>query len=310
MAITDRNEIERKIMVVLFVIDTSGGMDKKMNELNRFMENFIVELKRIETEYYDADIKIAVLAYSDSAKWITGEAPVDVSKFQWRDLKAAGNTNPGEAFKALEEKLLNKTFMPAIYKSFAPAIFLISGSAPSLEWEKPLERLKKRSKWYKAAIKAAIAIGNADRSMLVKFTGTHETILDDLNPVIFEKYIKFVAAYNPDSDYGEVTKKFPNGDVYEGDWYYPDNVPQGYGKMTYANGDVYEGGFTNGLPNGEGEKIYADGRVYEGEFKEGKPHGKGKGTLKDGSIKEGMWQEGKYCGSNEQRTVDSEKQLV
>ena len=52
--------------------------------------------------------------------------------------------------------------------SYAPAIFLMSDGQPTDDYEKYLKQLKENN-WFKASIKAAIAIGDdADKKMVKK----------------------------------------------------------------------------------------------------------------------------------------------
>ena len=44
---------------------------------------------------------------------------------------------------------------------------------------------------------------------------------------------------------------------YEGDL--ENNIPQGYGILTYYDGGFYKGNWLNGLMHGKGERIYSDG---------------------------------------------------
>lgn len=82
-------------------------------------------------------------------------------------------------------------------------------------------------------------------------------------------------------------KKYPNGDVYEGEW--KSGQPEGRGKMFYANGDIYEGNWVNGKRHGEGKMIYKTKDIYEGEWKDNKEEGHGKMIYANGNIYEGGW---------------------
>ena len=61
--------------------------------------------------------------------------------------------------------------------------------------------------------------------------------------------------------------KFPNGDIYEGD--YIDDVREGFGVLTKPNGDVYEANWVNDEKNGEGVYIH-NGRKEKVKFKNDK----------------------------------------
>ncbi|WP_298615241.1 leucine-rich repeat protein [uncultured Odoribacter sp.] len=87
-------------------------------------------------------------------------------------------------------------------------------------------------------------------------------------------------------------KKYPNGDVYEGEM--RKGKPHGEGKMIYVSGDIYEGTWVNGFYK-QGKKSYVDGNIYEGEWLDGY-YKKGKMSYANGDIYEGEWQLGKPEG--------------
>jgi phosphatidylserine/phosphatidylglycerophosphate/cardiolipin synthase-like enzyme len=58
-----------------------------------------------------------------------------------------------------------------------------------------------------------------------------------------------------------VTKTFPNGEKYSGQW--KNGLPHGYGTYVYSDRSVFQGSFENGKENGKGVLISAtDGRKY------------------------------------------------
>ena len=186
-------ETARKMMVLFFLIDTSGSMDgSKIGAVNQALEEVIPEIKRISSENADAEIKIAAMTFSNEAKWLTSD-PQSAETFYWNYVEADGMTCFGEACRKLNEKLSRNAFMQSDCGAFAPAIFLMSDGEPNDEWKKPLADLK-ANKWFKSAIKVAVAIGDdADKSMLSDFTGTGETVLAAHTPEALMKMIRFVS---------------------------------------------------------------------------------------------------------------------
>ena len=83
----------------------------------------------------------------------------------------------------------------------------------------------------------------------------------------------------------ENNESFQGDFVFEGDKY----VKKGYGIYKYPNEDVYEGEWDSDKKNGLGEYKYADGCVYRGEWKDDLKHGIG--TLIDNNNDEfeGVW---------------------
>jgi uncharacterized protein YegL len=186
-------EVARRTMVLFFVVDTSGSMEgSKIGTLNSAIEDVIPEIRQISSENADAQIKVAVLEFSEGAKWLT-PAPMDVAGYSWNYLNADGITDFGAACKALNEKLSRDAFMGDVTGSFAPAIFLLSDGEPTDDYKKPLAELWQNN-WFKKAIKAAVAIGDdANKNVLKEFTGSMESVLVVHSPEALRKMIRFVS---------------------------------------------------------------------------------------------------------------------
>jgi len=180
-------------MVLFFVVDTSGSMEgSKIGTLNSAIEDIIPELRQISSENADAQIKIAVLEFSEGAKWHT-PSPIDIAGYSWNYLNADGITDFGAACKTLNEKLSRDAFMSDAVGSYAPAIFLLSDGEPTDDYKKPLSDLWNNN-WFKYAIKVAVAIGDdANTDVLKEFTGNRETVLTVHNPEALRKMIRFVS---------------------------------------------------------------------------------------------------------------------
>ena len=194
MSLTDKVEIPRRTMVLFFVVDTSGSMDgAKIGAVNAAIEEVIPAIKEVSDDNADAQIKIAALEFSSGATWQTPDGPVPADQFRWNYLNAAGPTEFGMACRALNEKLSTKAFMQEATGSFAPAIFLLSDGDPTDDWQRELAKLKE-NKWFKAAVKAAMAIGDdANKDVLKEFTGSMEAVVEVHNTAMLKKMIKFVS---------------------------------------------------------------------------------------------------------------------
>ena len=186
-------EVARRTMVLFFMVDTSGSMEgAKIGTLNSAIEDVIPEIRQISAENADAQIKIAVLEFSEGAKWLTHQ-PMDVADYSWNYLNADGITDFGAACKELNAKLSRDAFMGDVAGSFAPAIFLLSDGEPTDDYKKHLADLKNNN-WFKKAIKAAVAIGDdANKDVLREFTGNSESVLTVHSPEALRKLIRFVS---------------------------------------------------------------------------------------------------------------------
>jgi uncharacterized protein YegL len=194
MSLLDKVEIPRRTMTLFFLVDASGSMDgSKIGAVNAAIEEVIPMLREVSEENADAQIKIAALKFSDGVEWLTPAGPVDPAQFHWIPIYANGVTALGAACEELNAKLSTKAFMKEASGSYAPAIFLLSDGAPTDDWERALEVLK-RNNWFRAGVKAACAIGeDADFDVLAEFTGSHEAVLLTHNVAALKKVIKFVS---------------------------------------------------------------------------------------------------------------------
>jgi uncharacterized protein YegL len=193
MSLLDAVSIPRRTMVLFFLVDTSGSMNgDKIGAVNEAIREVIPEIKDISAENADALIKIAVLDFSSGARWLY-ERPVDSDQFVWNNLEAGGLTDMGVAFNMLDEKLSRTQFMADAIGSYAPAIFMMSDGAPTDDYKKALEELRK-NKWFKVAIKVAVAIGaDANTEILKEFTGNEECVLTVRSPQALRKMIRFAS---------------------------------------------------------------------------------------------------------------------
>ncbi len=66
---------------------------------------------------------------------------------------------------------------------------------------------------------------------------------------------------------GSCSYRFPNGDIYSGE--YKNGLQVGTGVYKWNNGDVYTGSFYNGMFDGYGLLKYASGQIDEGIWKNG-----------------------------------------
>jgi uncharacterized protein YegL len=180
-------------LVVFFVIDRSGSMsvDGKMNSVNHAVRETIPVLKGIGGS--DADLKIAVLMFSNGAEWMYNEL-IDVEDFTWNDIKTFGYTDFGAACNELNDKLSRKQFMNSQAGYKKPVIILLSDGEPTDDdvWPDALNRLK-ANKWFQLSIKIALAVDSADEEVLGRFVGSSEGVYKIDDTQMLKKLIKIVA---------------------------------------------------------------------------------------------------------------------
>ena len=180
-------------LVVFFVIDRSGSMSigGKMNAVNHAVREAIPVLKGIGGS--DADLKIAVLTFSDGAEWMYDEL-IDVEDFTWNDIEPFGFTDFGAACNELADKLSRKKYMNSKSGYKKPVIILLSDGEPTDDdiWPDALNRLKTNN-WFKLSIKIALAVDSADEDVLGQFVGSPEGVYRVEDTQKLKKLIKIVA---------------------------------------------------------------------------------------------------------------------
>lgn len=74
------------------------------------------------------------------------------------------------------------------------------------------------------------------------------------------------------------------------------NLPNGFGTVTFRSGDKITGTFAKGIISGEGVYTSATGNTYEGDWLKGRRHGQGVYKWAKGSSYDGEWVDDKRHG--------------
>lgn len=191
--IDDVAPVARKTMTLFFLVDKSGSMyGSKIGGVNDAIANVLPIITGISDSNPDAEIKVAAMEFSNGVDWLY-DTPKNAGDFIWQDVDADGLTSLGAACIELNAKLSRNGFMKTASGSFAPVIILLSDGEPTDDYISGLDTLKK-NKWFKAAIKIAIAIGDdADTNTLAQFTGSKEAIFYVHNIEALKQVIRTVA---------------------------------------------------------------------------------------------------------------------
>ena len=185
----------RRVMTLFYLVDTSGSMaGSRIGTVNAAMEECIPLLKEVAQANDDAEIRVAILQFSNGASWITPQSgPVGLEDIIWNDLQAGGLTEFGAALNELDRKLSRNEYLKSQTGAYAPVILLLSNGGPTDNWEPALNQIKNNN-WFKHAIKIAIDIeSESDRYVLEKFTGNSEAILDAKDTNSLKKMIHKVS---------------------------------------------------------------------------------------------------------------------
>jgi uncharacterized protein YegL len=174
-----------------WVVDTSGSMayEGKIQSLNTAVRESLPEMKRIARENPNARVRVRVLEFGSEVRWVV-EEPVDVERFQWKDLSPTSTTPMGAALSALAEQL---KMPPMEERALPPVIVLVSDGQPTDDFGAGLRRLLDEP-WGQRAVRVAISIGHdADKEALRAFTGDEHPVLEANNPEQLTEYIHWLS---------------------------------------------------------------------------------------------------------------------
>ena len=193
--IREQEAIARKLLPIIYVLDTSGSMSgDRIAAVNSAMNETMEVLKDVSKNNPTAELKIGVLQFASVASWITDKGLVFMDDFYWNDLKAGGLTDLGVALEELDKKLSRSAFLNSSVGYKVPVIIFMSDGGPTDDYEAALKKVNASNRWFRAAVKIAIAVGDgADREVLAKIVGNPEAVIrvDDLETL--KKLIRVVS---------------------------------------------------------------------------------------------------------------------
>jgi len=188
----------RKILPVIYVLDTSGSMlNARISAVNQAMSETVDVLKDVSDKNPTAEIRIGVLQFASEATWVTPENElVYIDDFYWNNLGVAGTTNLKSALDELFNKLSRSEFLDNEVGYKLPVIIFMSDGEPDDDsYELSLKKLTTDNNWFKYATKIAIAIDDeCDIDVLEKITGNKESVIQVSNMESLKKLIKVVSA--------------------------------------------------------------------------------------------------------------------
>ena len=175
MSLVDCEEVPRKVCPIIFIVETSSAMhDSMIGAINLFIRENLSMLNYFG-QRNNVNVKFNVLSFSTGAKWMYGKM-ISVSDFKYQDLIAGGNVELGAAFDALDEAL-SCDMLGDFLAISSPYYILFSANFPTDDYQTALSKLKANIRFI--GVKSAIAIGNnADKNILVAFTGNLEAVID------------------------------------------------------------------------------------------------------------------------------------
>lgn len=172
---TDAAPVARKVLPIIYVLDTSGSMaGEKISKVNEAMNETFDVLKEVSADNADAEIKINVLTFASGAQWVY-QSLISLEDYFWNDLGAGGLTDVGAALNELDDKLSRSSMLVSSTGYCIPVIIFMSDGDPTDDWEKALIEINKTNKWFSHATKIAFAVGDAaNQEVLSKLVGRYK----------------------------------------------------------------------------------------------------------------------------------------
>lgn len=151
--------MKKTVFPLFFVLDTSGRMaGEGITIVNDFMAQMLDFFNKNNIESEEIEIKIAILSYSNNAKWITNGL-VNIDEFYWNDLYAYGARYLGKALNVLNDKMSKKEFSGFCGKKILPSVIFMSGGAGSYDNFFPaLNYMINENRWFKESNKMIILV--------------------------------------------------------------------------------------------------------------------------------------------------------
>lgn len=203
------NEVEapaRKILPIIYVIDTSGSMSgDRISAVNEAMYGTVDLMKDIARKEPNAEIKIGILSFASGAEWITKDATgrpglIYMEDFYWNDLTAGGMTDVGEALAELDQKMSRHAFFSEEVGYKMPVLIFMSDGAPTDDWKGALTKVNDSNKWFRWSTKICMAVGaDADKDVLAMIAGRDgrpniEAVVEVTDVETLKKLIRVVSA--------------------------------------------------------------------------------------------------------------------
>lgn len=165
-------ELQKKLLPIIYVIDSSGSMDAdgNMTKVNEAIKDTMDILKAKAAENADAEILVGALKFATGAEWVFNGL-LSTDDFYWNDIQAGGMTYLGDALEKLNAKMSRSEFFADKIGYKCPVLIFMSDGYPNDpgdSWKKSLEKIR-QNKWFKNSIKIAMAVGgDADVNVLTE----------------------------------------------------------------------------------------------------------------------------------------------
>lgn len=190
----DTGSVALRKLHFFLLCDVSGSMSgAKIQSLNQVAESLIPLMNKVQADQAQAEMFLRVIEFGEGASIRDGGQPTRVDAARWENLLATGGrTDLGSALTVLTGELDPERLGSYQYP---PCIILLSDGQPTDRWEEALEKFNQSPYGLRAdrTVRVAVAIGNdANRDVLMRFTGSMETVFDAYSAAQLESALKFV----------------------------------------------------------------------------------------------------------------------
>ncbi|MBP5470116.1 MAG: hypothetical protein J6Z11_12825, partial [Candidatus Riflebacteria bacterium] len=175
---------------VFYVLDLSESMKgKKLDILNHTVEECNETLLELANEK-NAELKVAMMTFSDGCDWITPHGPEPIEDFAFNYFQnTSGLSNLGIALYELNKNITDINFYNISSKDYLPIIIIITDKDNIDNYENILKFVKTNN-IYENSIKIAYTIGNNHNTELISYiTDNKNSIITNSNEN-FRKIIK------------------------------------------------------------------------------------------------------------------------
>jgi uncharacterized protein YegL len=190
----DTGSVARRKLHFFLLCDVSGSMGgAKIQSLNQVAESLIPLMNKVQAEQAQAEMFLRVIEFGEGAVIRDGGHPAPVDTARWENLFATGGrTDLGAALDLLTNELQPERLGPYQYP---PCIIILSDGQPTDRWEEALHKFNQSPYGLKSdrTVRVAVAIGNdANRDVLMRFTGSMETVFDAYSAAQLADALRFV----------------------------------------------------------------------------------------------------------------------
>ena len=189
--------IAKQKLNVLLLVDTSTSMHgKRIDQVNKAIKEIIYYLKNLQVENTNVDFYMSIMTFDTTAKWVDNKISINVDDYDFKDIKAKGQSNLHLAYDELA-KVLKKESQGGIMPDFggiAPIILLLSDGHPSKSCKKNLLELKKLP-WFNVALKYGLAIELNDtktKNILRDFVDHNGEVIECYDSRLLKQIIKII----------------------------------------------------------------------------------------------------------------------